>query len=154
MAQDRERLEQIAVLIRDNKTVAAERQLTVYLRSNPEQPVALNLLGTIRAKQGRLAEAETLFTRAVNKEPRYSGARTNLAYLYMQKREPAKAVVQLKEVVNLEPGNAEALVVLGDAYLANNSLAEAEEQYLSALQGRLDNAAASAWPRSNLASQG
>jgi tetratricopeptide (TPR) repeat protein len=142
MGQDIERLEQIATLIRDNKTVVAERQLVDYLRSNPEQPVALNLLGTIRAKQGRLNEAETLFTRAVTNEPRYSGARTNLAYLYMQKREPAKAVVQLKEVVNLEPNNAQALVVLGDAYLANNSLAEAEEQYLSALQGRLDNTAA------------
>jgi Flp pilus assembly protein TadD len=44
--------------------------------------------------------------------------------------------------VNLEPDNAEVLVLLGDAYLANNSLVEAEEQYLSALQGRLDNAAA------------
>ena len=142
MAQDRERLEQIATLIRDNKTVAAERQLLVYLRSQPEQPVALNLLGTIRAKQGRLNEAETLFTRAVDNEPRYTAARMNLAYLHLQKREPAKAVVQLKEIVNLEPDNAEVLVLLGDAYLANNSLVEAEEQYLSALQGRLDNAAA------------
>lgn len=141
-AQDLERLEKIATLIRENKTVTAEQQLTVFLRSKPDQPVALNLLGTIRAKQGRLNEAESLFTRAVTKEPRYSGARMNLAYLYMQKREPAKAVVQLKEVVNLEPGNANALVVLGDAYLANNSLAEAEEQYLLALQGRLDNAEA------------
>lgn len=142
MAQDRERLEKIATLIQENKTVAAEQQLAVFLRSNPDQPVALNLLGTIRAKQGRLNEAETLFTRAVTKEPRYSGARTNLAYLYLQKRDPAKAVVQLKEVVNLEPGNAQALVVLGDAYLANGSLAEAEEQYLAALQGRLENGAA------------
>jgi Flp pilus assembly protein TadD len=142
VAQEREQLEQIAALIRDNKTVAAEKQLVAYLRFQPEQPVALNLLGTIRAKQGRLNEAETLFARAVTNEPRYSGARTNLAYLYMQKREPAKAVAQLKEVVSLEPGNAEAIVVLGDAYLANNSLAEAEQQYLSALQGRLDNAAA------------
>jgi predicted Zn-dependent protease len=142
MAQDRERLEQIATLIRDSKTVAAERQLLVYLRSQPEQPVALNLLGTIRAKQGRLNEAETLFTRAVDNEPRYTAARMNLAYLHLQKREPAKAVVQLKEIVNLEPDNAEVLVLLGDAYLANNSLVEAEEQYLSALQGRLDNAAA------------
>lgn len=142
MAQDRERLEQIAALIRDNKTVAAEQQLSNFLRSNPEQPVALNLMGTIRAKQGRLNEAETLFTRAVNNEPRYTGARMNLAYLHMQKREPAKAVVQLKEVVNLEPGNAAVLVDLGDAYLASGSLPEAEEQYLSALQGRLENAAA------------
>ena len=142
IAQDVERLEKIAALIGENKTVAAEQQLNVFLRSKPDQPVALNLLGTIRAKQGRLKEAETLFTRAVTKEPRYSGARMNLAYLYLQKREPAKAVVQLKEVANLEPGNAGVLVDLGDAYLASGSFAEAEEQYLSALQGRLDNPAA------------
>lgn len=142
MAQDRERLEQIAALIKNDKIAAAEQQLVAYLRSKPDQVVALNLLGTIRATQGRVAEAETLFTRAVTQEPRYSGARMNLAFLYMQKREPAKAVVQLKEVVTLEPGNAQVLVVLGDAYLASGSLAEAEEQYLSALEGRLDNAAA------------
>jgi predicted Zn-dependent protease len=141
-AQDLERLEKIAALIGESKTAAAEQQLTDFLRSQPDQPVALNLLGTIRAKQGRLNEAETLFTRAVTKEPRYSGARTNLAYLYLQKREPAKAVVQLKEVANLEPGNPQVLVALGDAHLANGSFADAEEQYLSALQGRLDNAAA------------
>jgi tetratricopeptide (TPR) repeat protein len=140
--QDVERLERVAALIRNNNTTAAERELAIFLRSKPDQPVALNLLGTIRAKQGRLNEAETLFSRAVSNEPRYSGARMNLAYLYLQKREPAKAVVQLKEVVTLQPGNAEVLVVLGDAHLANGSLAEAEEQYLSALQGRLDNAAA------------
>ena len=142
MAQDRERLEQIAALIKNDKIAAAEQQLVAYLRSKPDQVVALNLLGTIRATQGRVAEAETLFTRAVTQEPRYSGARMNLAFLYMQKREPAKAVIQLKEVVTLEPGNAQVLVVLGDAYLASGSLAEAEEQYLSALEGRLDNAAA------------
>src|SRR6185437_4972616 len=110
------------------------------LRSNPNEPVALNLLGTIRAKQHRLNEAETLFVRAVVNDPRYSGARMNLAFLYLEKREPAKAVVQLTEVVSIEPGNADAKVVLGDAYLANNSLEDAEHQYLDALDGRLDNA--------------
>jgi predicted Zn-dependent protease len=136
------RLEQIATLIRENKTTQAERELSTLLRTTPNQPVALNLLGTIRAKQNRLSEAETLFVRAVVNDPRYSGARLNLAYLYLQKREPAKAVVQLKEVLAQEPTNTDVMVVLGDAHLAIGAFEEAERQYLDALEGRLDNAGA------------
>ena len=141
-AQDVTRLERIATLIRENKTAEAERQLTTLLRATPNEPVALNLLGTIRAKQNRLNEAETLFVRAVVNDPRYSGARMNLAYLYLEKREPGKAVVQLNEVVTLEPNNTDAKVFLGDAYLANGNPDDAERQYLDALDGRLDNAGA------------
>jgi tetratricopeptide (TPR) repeat protein len=142
VAQDVARLERVAALIRENKTTEAERQLATLLRTKPNEPVALNLLGTIRAKQGRINEAETLFVRAVVNDPRYSGARMNLAYIHLQKREPEKAVVQLKEVLLIEPANTEVMVMLGDAYLATNSLAEAEPQYLGALDGRLDNAGA------------
>ena len=142
VAQDVARLERVAALIRENKTPEAERQLAILLRSKPNEPVALNLLGTIRAKQNRLYEAETLFIRSTVNNPRYTAARMNLAYLYLQKRDPAKAVVQLKEVLISEPANTEVMVMLGDAYVATNALAEAEEQYLSALDGRLDNAGA------------
>ena len=142
VAQDVARLERVATLIRENKTVEAERQLATILHSKPNEPVGLNLLGTIRAKQGRLDEAEALFVRAVVNDPRYSGARMNLAYVYLQKREPAKAVVQLTEVLTIDPANAEAKVVLGDAYLANGNPDDAEKQYLDALDGRLDNAGA------------
>ena len=144
-AQDNQlekRLEQVATLIRENKTTEAERQLNLVLRSQPNQPLALNLMGTIRAIQHRLDEAEAFFTRAVDNNPEFTGARMNLAYLYLEKREPAKAVVQLKAVLNLDPANTEVMVVLGDAYLATSSIDEAERQYLDALQGRLDNAAA------------
>jgi tetratricopeptide (TPR) repeat protein len=142
VAQDVARLERVATLIRENKTTEAERQLATLLRSYPNEPVALNLLGTIRAKQGRLAEAETLFVRSVVNNPRYTAARMNLAFLYLQKGDPTKAVVQLKEVSLAEPTNTDVMVMLGDAYFATNSLAEAEEQYLGALDGRLDNAGA------------
>ena len=141
-AQDVARLERVATLIRENKTTEAERQLALLLKSKPNEPVALNLMGTIRAKQNRLNEAEALFVRAIVNDPRYTGARMNLAYLYLEKGEPAKAVVQLTEVLTIEPDNADAKIVLGDAQLANNNLEAAERQYLDALDGRLDNAAA------------
>jgi tetratricopeptide (TPR) repeat protein len=134
--------EQVATLIRDNRLSEAEKELTAVLRVSPDLPVALNFLGTIRAKQNRLVEAETLFLRAARNDKSFTGPRLNLAYLYMLKRAPDKAIVQLKEVVALEPENAEALVLLGGSYLAQNDLQKAEENYLLALQGRLDNAGA------------
>jgi len=135
-------LEQIATLIRDNRLPEAERELTQILRATPDLPVALNLMGSLRAKQSRLVEAESLFLRAVRNDKNFTGARMNLAYLYLLKNAPEKAMVQLNEVIALEPENAEALVMLGDIYLAKNDQAKAEENYLAALGGRLDNAGA------------
>jgi tetratricopeptide (TPR) repeat protein len=168
--------EQVATLIRDNRLTEAEKELTAVLRAAPELPVALNLMGSLRAKQGRLPEAETLFLRAVLNDKNFTGARMNLVYLYLLKRAPEKAILQLKEVLAVEPEHAEAseklaellfsagrfdeciafvekqrllpsvsaslLVILGDTYLAKNDLQKAEENYLLALEGRLDNAAA------------
>src|SRR6185436_9416516 len=134
--------EQIATLIQNDRLPEAEKELNSILRVTPDLPVALNLLGTIRAKQNRLLEAETLFLRALKKDDKFTGARMNLVYLYLLKRAPDKAILQLKEVLAVEPENAEALVILGDTYLAKNDLANAEENYLNALQGKLDNAGA------------
>ena len=134
--------EQIATLIQSNRLPEAEKELNAVLRVTPTEPVALNLLGTIRAKQNRLLEAETLFLRALKKDSKYTGPRMNLAYLYVLKGAPDKAIVQLNEVIALEPENTDAKVTLGDAYLARKDLQKAEENYLAALDGRLDNAGA------------
>jgi tetratricopeptide (TPR) repeat protein len=168
--------EQIATLIRDNRLTEAERELTAVLKVSPDLPLALNFMGTIRAKQGRLAEAEMLFLRAVRNDKSFTGARMNLVHLYLLKRAPEKAILQLQEVLVVEPEHVEGLqklaellssqrrfdecisfiekqkatrsvpasllVVLGDAYLAKNSLQKAEENYLQALEGRLENAGA------------
>ncbi len=135
-------MEQVATLIRDNKLADAEKELTSILKISPDLPVALNFMGTLRAKQGRLNEAELLFLRAVRNDNKFAGARMNLVYLYLLKRAPDKAIEQLEEVVALEPENVEAKVVLGDTYLTKNNLQKAEENYLAALDGRLDNAGA------------
>ena len=134
--------EQVAAHIRENRLVEAEKELTSILRISPDLPVALNFMGTVRAKQGRLSEAELLFLRAVRNDSKFTGARMNLVYLYLLKRTPDKAIVQLEEVLALEPQNIEARVILGDTYLTKNNLQKAEENYLAALDGRLDNAGA------------
>jgi tetratricopeptide (TPR) repeat protein len=137
-----ELFEEIAAQIRDDRLAEAEKELTSILRVTPDLPVALNLMGSLRAKQGRLTEAETLFLRAVRNDNKFTGARMNLVYLYMIKRVPDKAILQLNEVLALEPENVEAKVILGDAYLAKNDLQKAEDNYLAALDGRVDNAGA------------
>jgi tetratricopeptide (TPR) repeat protein len=134
--------EQVATLIRDNRLAQAEKELTSVLRVQPNLPAALNLMGSVRAKQGRLVEAETLFLRAVQNDKNYTGARMNLVYLYLLQRTPDKAIAQLNEVIALEPENADARVTLGDVYLAKDDLQKAEENYLAALDGKLDNAGA------------
>src|SRR6266550_1230223 len=59
------RLEDAATLIREKRIGEAEQQLAYILRNAPNDALALNLLGTVRAQQGRLDEAEKLFLRAL-----------------------------------------------------------------------------------------
>lgn len=101
-------LERAAALIAGDQLAEAEGQLNQILKTAPEEAAALNLLGAIRAKQGRLDEAEAFFSRAVAADKAFAGAHMNLAYLYLLKREPEKSAAELKEVLRLEPTNADA----------------------------------------------
>src|SRR3984893_11046733 len=104
----RERLENAATLIRENRIAEAEQLLNRILKTAPNEAAALNLLGTIRAQQGRLNEAETLLTRAAKIDPAFVAVHMNLAFLYLLKNAPEKTISELKEVVKLEPNNIEA----------------------------------------------
>ena len=103
-----ERLERIAALINSDRLREAEQQLNDILKLAPNEAVALNLLGTVRAKQGRLDDAEALFTRSIQSDKKLVEAYMNLAYLYLLKGQPEKSALQLKEVLQLQPANADA----------------------------------------------
>ena len=68
------------MLIRDNKIPEAEQQLNGILKTAPNDAVALNLMGTIRAQQGRLNEAEGLMTRAAKIDPAFVAVHMNLVF--------------------------------------------------------------------------
>lgn len=118
------RVERVAGLLRDGKIEEAERQLAAILKAAPNEAGALNLLGTIRAQQGKLDEAESLFARAARADRRFVGPRMNLAYLYNLKGLPEKAIVALGEVLSLEPDNADTAQKLARLLLARNRLDE------------------------------
>ncbi len=101
------RLERAAALISTDRIAEAEQQLASLLKAKPEDPLALNLLGAVRAKQGRLDEAEALFTRALRADRDFAGAHMNLAYLYLLKGAPGKTVEELREVHRLVPEDAD-----------------------------------------------
>jgi tetratricopeptide (TPR) repeat protein len=103
-----EKLERAAALIGSNQLAEAEQQLNQVLKAAPQEAAALNLMGALRAKQGRLEEAEALFARAVRSDAALVGAHMNLAYLHLLKGEPEKTAFELKEVLRLDPLNADA----------------------------------------------
>src|SRR5438046_138885 len=103
-----ERLENAGTLIHDHRITEAEQQLNGILRTDPNNVAALNLLGTIRAQQGKLNEAESLLLRAAKIDPAFVPVHMNLAFLYLLRNVPEKTISELKEVVSLEPNNIEA----------------------------------------------
>ena len=98
----------MATLIRDNRLAEAERQLSSILKSNLNQPDALNLFGALRAKQGRLKEAEKLFSRAVTANAGLVSARLNLVQLYLLQGKSENAISELNQILRLEPANDDA----------------------------------------------
>src|SRR5215813_3768199 len=117
-------LEQAASLISENRTAEAEKELESVLKAAPNDPTALNLLGTIRAKQGRYPESEALFNRAVKSDERFVGAHLNLANLYTLTGQSQKATSELRQVLQLEPQNAQAVERLAQLLLATGQFDE------------------------------
>lgn len=123
-------LEHAAALIANNRTADAEKELSSILKVAPNEPAALNLLGTIRAKQGRLREAENFFMRAVRGDDKYVAPHMNLAHLYTLIGQPKNTISELKKVLLLEPKNVEAFDKLARVLLTQGEI----DQGINALE--------------------
>ncbi|MBV9613416.1 MAG: tetratricopeptide repeat protein, partial [Acidobacteriaceae bacterium] len=119
-------LKRAAALIEGNDLGPAETALQRVLAESPEDAVALNLLGLIRARQEKSAEAERLFRRAIATGQGIVGPHLNLARLYASDR-PLDALRELRTVLSRAPSDEQASTLLrsiakngaGDALRSN-----------------------------------
>src|SRR6202011_4374786 len=104
---------------------AAEKTLWTVLSSDPNQPQALTLLGIVRGRQKRCAEAEALFRRVLQLEPASLLAHRNLASALIAENKPDAGIEEYIEVVKLAPQDHAAKIELARLYLARAQFAEA-----------------------------
>jgi tetratricopeptide (TPR) repeat protein len=142
---------------RAGRPVSAERYFREALIQDPVHAVALIRLGTVLLQQGRAAEAEAAWTRAIDAEARWNryrlwelgqaieqvpidhaAARGRLALalglLYQREGELELAEEQYRLATTLLPDNANAWNSLGVAHALRGFLSQALEAFARALQ--------------------
>src|ERR1700693_5010469 len=125
--EDSQKVAGAATLIQAGKLNEAETQLWDVLTRHPENAEALNLLGSVRLRQKRFAESETLLRRAVSLSPGLLSARMNLARVYHAQDESDKEVAELLEAARLAPSDAAVNCGLAAAYLKKKEFPHALE---------------------------
>jgi tetratricopeptide (TPR) repeat protein len=86
----------------------AESTLNLVLQAAPDDFRALNLLGIVRAQQGREPDAEKLLQRAIELKPEFASAHVSLGMLYVQMSKPDEAVLQFQEALRLDADRSDA----------------------------------------------
>jgi cellulose synthase operon protein C len=134
----------LVALLRDNRfdeAMAAARRL---IEEQPDSPLAYNFLGAAHIGLGDAAAAERAFVRALELDPGYHPAATNLAQLELQRNNPEGAAQRYQTLLETDPGNLPALLGLaqmalatGDAESANRLLTEAAGANPQAVEPRL-----------------
>lgn len=93
----------------------AEKIYRDFLRSDPDNPAALNLLGVACSQQGRKDEGAQFLLRAVALQPNAADFHSNLAMVYVESGRLDGAIASAQRAVALQPAHIEAMNILGNA---------------------------------------
>ena len=129
-------------LIRQGQWELAERTLSAILSAQPLEPDGLQLMGLIRADQGRLSEAEALYRRSLALRPKQPNVMSNLGRLLAGTGRPEEGIAMLRAAVRTDPGNADAALVLGQIQHGLRDYAFAEKNLRAALKLEPENVTA------------
>src|SRR5689334_10590201 len=106
----------VAELIRHGQLAAAEQQLWDVLSTHPDTVWALELMGDLRVRQKRNAEAEALFHRVLEIEPSSLETQRSLGALYQSEGKAAEAIAAHQAVVKIAPNDRDANLALASLY--------------------------------------
>src|SRR5215213_5824949 len=103
-------------LQQSGKLKEAEYLYQLVLRDNPDDPQALNLLGTLASKAKNHAVAIECLAKAVAARPANIFYRNNLGYCLNAARKSREAVPHFQKAIAANPRMLEPLIGLGDAH--------------------------------------
>ncbi len=104
---------------------SAEATLWSVLAAEPANEQALTMLGVIRGRQQRYAEAEALFRRVLQLNPKSIVASRNLAGTLLALDRPDDAIRQYKQAIQLNPQDLNLKVEVAKLELARGDFAGA-----------------------------
>jgi tetratricopeptide (TPR) repeat protein len=120
---------------------ASEKSIWTVLSSAPDDPEALTLLGIVRGRQNRFAEAEALFRRALQLNPKAVVASRNLASALLAQDKPDDAIRQYDQTIRLSPQDSDLKMEVARLELQRGKFAEALSTLDAAKPARLGPAA-------------
>jgi tetratricopeptide (TPR) repeat protein len=119
----------------------AEGFLAGSLEKNPD-PELFQALASLHERQGKLVEAISVLTDALLKRPNDEGLLFSLGAVYERKGESAKALAQMRAVLDINPENANAMNFIGFTLAEQGlELDEAERLVARALELKPDSGA-------------
>ncbi len=104
---------------------SGEKTLWSILSSDPNNESALTMLGVVRARQQRYAEAESLFRRVLQLNPKSVVASRYLASALLAEDKPDEAVGQYEQAIRLVPLDSDLKIELSRLYLERGNFAGA-----------------------------
>ena len=90
--------------------------LTDVIQSQPNDPQAYNMRGTVLASSGRRKEALIDFNKAVQLDPKYSEAFANRGLVHRQDGQPDLAIKDYDAAIRIDPNYATAYLGRGLAW--------------------------------------
>jgi tetratricopeptide (TPR) repeat protein len=118
-------LAQAAAELKQNDLESAEKTLWTLLSSDPTNQEALTMLGIIRGRQQRYAEAEALFRRVAQLNPKSLTAVHNLAGALLAQDKPDEALKEYQRAVDLAPHDVPLRLEAAQLALAGGSYSKA-----------------------------
>jgi len=125
MSAPEQRLREVSAKHRAGDHAAAESGYRQHLKEFPKDPSALHFLGLLRTHQGRNEEAVKLMVAALEIDPEYVDAWSNLSVAYLKERDFERAELCARKAIEISPEFANAWANLGMTLRARNACEEA-----------------------------
>jgi len=100
-----------------------EDKLRAWLLTHPNDPEVLFSLGLAEKRQGHYPEAGEFYRRAIQQDPRFSEALSNLGNVYLAQKQTTLAIASYQQAAGINP--------VRGAYYYNLYRAYSQESYLS-----------------------